>query len=239
MLLPQRKTYKGILQLQGGSINSPGKDTRKFAIIRIGQQELHNIEVSRYYEQLLVRGEEIELTLTCASLASFIFAIVGGILYFAGKTSDFNELVIIGPVVFVVSLFYWLVSFINSGHRIYSIKANNTLYRGNAGVPHEASASPATPSPSGVQYAVQYEVSAPSPAGSPEQGDGFSPGVEKNTEMREDERTEEPDLSAGFNSRIPGVSKLACPRCDTEALVVPETRIICGDCKVPMQVDKS
>lgn len=239
MLLPQRKTYKGIVQLQGGSITSPGKDTRKFSIICIGRQELHNIEVSRYFEQLLVQGEEIELTLTCASFASFICAVVGGILYYTGKTTEFNELVIIGPVIFMVSIFYWFWSLINSGHGIYSIKANDKLYRGNAGVPHEAAVSPVTASPTGVQYGVQYEVSAPSPAQSPEKNEGLSRRVEKHTEARELERAKKSALPASFNSRIPGVSKLACPQCDTEALVVPETRIICGDCKVPMQVDRS
>ncbi len=235
MLLPQRKTYKGIVQLQGGSINSPGKDTRKFSTIRIGQQELHNIEVSQYFEQLLVRGEEIELTLTCASSASFIFAIIGGILYSMGSTSDFSELLIIGPIVFLVSIFYWWVSFIKSGHGIYSIKANNKLYYGDAGVRYEASASPAT----SLSAGVRYEESALPITKSPEKAVVY-PLASKNTPApREGERSEEFDLLAGFSSRIPGVSKLACPECDTEALVVPETNVICGDCKVSMQVDKS
>ncbi|MDO9010928.1 MAG: hypothetical protein Q7U78_03845 [Gallionella sp.] len=241
MLLPQRKTYKGIVQLQGGSIKSPGKDTRKFSTIRIGQQELHNIEVPQYFERLLVRGEEIELTLTRASFASFIFAIVSGILYFTGKMSDFSELVIIGPIVFVVSTFYWLISFINSGHGIYSIKANNKLYRGNEDVRYEAAVSPATHSSVGVQYEAsappitrQPEITRP-----PEKVMVYPLVLENSPILREGERSEKSDLSTGFNSRIPGVSKLACPQCDTEALVVPETNIICGDCKVLMQVEKS
>jgi hypothetical protein len=252
-----------MLQLPGGAIPTSSKDTRKFSTICIGRQELHDIEVSQYFEQLLLPGEEIELTLTCASSASLVFAIVGGILYFAGERSDFNELLIIGPVVFVVSIFYWFCSFINSGHEIYSVRVNDKLYRDHAVVQYETSAPPAAdiqveasappainlsaeiqqeaPAPAavGLPPSVQPEVSALPPGKSPGTGYGLSPGIEKHAVAKEGDRSKTSDLPAGFNSRILGVSKLICPQCATEALVVPETNIICGNCRVWMQVDNS
>lgn len=254
-----------MLQLPGGAIPTPSKDTRKFSTIRIGRQELHDIEVSQYFEQLLVPGEEIELTLTCASFASLVFAVVGGILYFAGESSDFNELLIIGPIVFVVSTFYWLYSFINSGHEIYSVRVNNKLYRDSAVVQYEASAPPGLPADiqvdapetpainlsEGIQHevsappaarlpvGVQHEAATPPVTKLPENGHGLLPRVEKHAAESDGERSKTSDLSAGFNSRISGVSKLTCPQCASEALVMPETNIICGNCRVWMQVDHS
>lgn len=57
--------------------------------------------------------------------------------------------------------------------------------------------------------------------------------VKKHTNARDGER------SLGFNSRILGVSKLICPQCAIEALVEPGVNIICGNCRVWMQVDEA
>lgn len=238
LLSPTRKAYKGVLQLRGGSIKNHGKDSCKYPTIGIGSHELHDIVVSHYFEKLLVQGNEIELTLSCASFTAFMLAVVGGVLVFTAEISDIDELLITGVVVASVSTLYWFSSLINAGHEIYSIKINNTLYRNNAGVQYEDAAPlhvvqhQTAPATSNMSDGLAYQVPVSQAGDIPNNGGDSSSGIESGAD-------EQPGLSPVFNSHIHGVSRLICPQCAIEALVMPETNIICGNCRVWMQVDHS
>lgn len=220
--MAQRRTYQGKLQLQGGSSRPPGGNSRRYSKIRVGRQELYDVEVSQFFEKLLVDGEEIELTLNGVSAAPALFAMAGVFLYFTGEMSDINPLSIFGTIVFVVSLAYWFFSFINSGHRIYSVRIDGRLYRDDG---------------------VEYEATTPAPAES-KRNNGLSHEVEKyiNDLSHEAENVAATSDTAKMNEssvdfRQSEMSKLVCPQCGTMALVMPNTNIICGACKVWMRLE--
>lgn len=262
---PERKTYKGRLRSLGSSIKVSGTDALQYSVVVVGQDELHDIVASQYFAQLMTLGEEIELTLSNASAASFASIVLGAVLALAGEMSDANEMIVGGAVLFIVGTIYWILSLNGSGHEIYSVKVKGKLYRDNGGVQYEAppvAISPAPPVDEMAPAETRKFQSVPEDhdadalqepllpnVGSEGLGQTVAPAgalhVIEQARNEGDIRkmlntiTKKPAAPAGLNSRIFGVTKLACPECAAEALVEQGTNLICGRCKVWMQLDES
>lgn len=246
ILSPDRKAYKGILQIRGGSIKDHGRNSRKYSTLRIGQHELHDIAVPEDFEKLLVQGKEIELTLNSPSFAAFVLMVASGLLVFTGELSDSDSWLVPGIILFFSSMAYWITSLINAGHEVYSIKSGDLLHRNTTDFQYEElpshisdpltgnrqDAAPATISDSTSQ-SVRIEPVA-SAIESTKNDD--LPAIENYVDSNE--LTPKLDKST-FNTHIMGVTRLICPSCASEALVMPETNVICGNCKIWMQADKA
>jgi hypothetical protein len=241
--LQKRESYKGVLRLRGGSVSNHGKDSRKYSTISVGLQELNDIVVPRYFEKLLVQGEEIELTLSRASRGAFMFFIIGALLLFAGEILEFNELLMVGVPVFFVSMIYWVASFINAGHEISSVRIKGVLHSGHGEVEYGAPAQPVDKQPVQQESAAKlmienaHEASITTSIKTAEVSEDSTFDTKNNTESSVTLRENTTELAHVFNSRILGVTRLVCPQCESEALVMPETNVICGDCRVWMRVE--
>ena len=252
ILSPDRKAYKGILQIRGGSIKDHGKNSRKYSTIRIGQHDLHDIAVPESFEQLMVQGKEVELTLNSPSSAAFVLTVASGILVFTGELSDSDEWLVPGIIVFFASLAYWITSLINAGHEVYSIKTGDTLLRSTANfqygdMPSHITDTPASQDAAPSDSTNQIAAVEPEPSihattenhpVSLRQAEKQVLFPEINKHEGAAEQVSKSDIST-FNSHIMGVTRLVCPNCASEALVLPETNVICGNCKIWMQADKA
>ena len=254
ILSPDRKAYKGILQIRGGSIKDHGRNSRKYSTIRIGQHELHDIAVPEDFEKLLVQGKEIELTLNSPSFAAFVLMVASGLLVFTGELSDSDSWLVPGIILFFSSMAYWITSLINAGHEVYSIKSGDMLHRNTTDFQYEELPSHISDPlagnrqdamPPGLTNPVAHKEPAPSAVDLPESHPASLPEVEKQAffpEIKKPDGAAEPipklDKST-FNTHIMGVTRLICPSCASEALVMPETNVICGNCKIWMQADKA
>ena len=126
----KRPTYKGVVTSLRDTIGHYGaQDVRRFAVIRIGENELQDVTSAVHLAQHLVVGEEVELTLSGVSVMSVIFAALGILAMLAsGDTPEFEPFEIAGVIVFIVGCFYFFASFVNAGHVVMSVVAHGQKY---------------------------------------------------------------------------------------------------------------
>ena len=126
----KRPAYKGIVTTLKDTIGHYGaQDVRRFAVIRIGENELQDVACAAHLAQHLIVGEEVELTLSGVSGMSIIFAALGIVaMLTSGDTPELEPFEVAGVIVFIVSCFYFFASFVNAGHVVLSVVANGQKY---------------------------------------------------------------------------------------------------------------
>lgn len=245
--MPPQITYSGLLQLQGKPKTIPGSNAHRYPAIIIGDQELFDVEIPEHLEQFMIHGQQIELTLNGISFVPAVFALISVLVYFSGEVADIDMLSLIGTVLFVSSLAYWFLSFINSGHRIHAIRINDRLYE-NADSDYETPKSKPENTDRIAQPARTRPPDTDAPTiAQPNNGKGAysNDGKRIAAELFTTHKTaanktdtNSVALAKVFDTLRNETSKLTCPQCGIEALASPNTKLICGNCKVWLQNGK-